>query len=655
MCAQSIKQRINRVTVGLLTILFVSFTCLPFANGGNERTDWTKKESRQKLVQRLQASLNLTTAEDWYSVSAADINNNQGSGYIDRFSGRPRLMIMALAEEGLIPTPDGGWVMESFGKKVSWDRIATRRELAEKLKRNLGFKSGEEWYGITSADIRNAGGSGFLSRHKKSLEGVIRELSADGLIPEPQGGWDKTKFSSRTNWNKIEERRRLAESLKRILAIEKPEDWYQISIEDFQAAGGGSYLGNRFKNSVAKAIASLSNEELITAPLDGWQENRFGQLKKWNEKATREELVRELVKTASITKVEDWYKVTTEQFESAGGVGFLVKNSSSPRKAILSLAEEGLIPTPDGGWKEGEFGAATDWSLESSRIETVAKLIQAKQIETPEDWYNVSVTDFEKLGALRLLAVAGGLGNGIIALSKEGLIPPPTGGWEMHRFGVITNWDDKDNRRDLAERLKSQLLIKQPEDWYRVSKEDIVNAGGVGFRGKEFKGSPSRIILALSDEGFIVAPEGGWDRKRFFAGLKGQKLLSSYLEEIFGRPPLFNDRTSHGVRNVGSNRPLEADISFPDLRIAIEYQGIYHLNDEGVQARDALKRERFPANGWLLIEFWENKWNRKKEQTLEAVIEALPRHPDKEISDSLLKQISIGCRGKMHLLKGPTI
>ena len=629
-----------------LLIVLVGYSSAGFAR---RLQNWNKKETRAALVERLMSALNITKPEDWYGVTSDDITKAGAKGFMRRFSYSPKAMIQSLSGEGLISPPAGGWKDENFGVTRSWRRLETRRELVENLIKLLEIKSPEDWYRVSANNIKAAGGYGYLDLFNGSPREVILKLSSDGLIPRPVGGWRLENFGPTKDWTLVENKKKLVQDLIKLFDIQKVEDWYKVTKVGFKVVGAVGFL-RRHGNGPSKAIQALAAENLLPTPEGGWKPEKFGGGINWNLKDSRKALVDALVKNNAIHSPEDWYLISTREFNEANGVGFLGRYSNSPSAAILALSEEGLISPPADGWKEEKFGNATDWSLEISRRQLVAALEESYNLQSPEDWYGLTLKQVTQGGGGGFLVKHNEkLIEMVSALSNEGLISAPTGGWKKKNFEKTIDWKDKNNQRKLVETLKKIRNIESPDDWYRVTPDDFVRAGGTTYRQKHR--TVKDTIKALSTEGFIQAPEGGWSDKAFYVGLKGQKLLAAYVENILKRKVEFNDRKSHGVRNPKTGMPLEADISLPDLKIAFEYQGPHHSDDEGFIFRDEIKRKQFPEKGWLLIEVWEDKWDRSQDSILELLEQRSGHHPSAKIGRELLQLIRISkCEAALERL-----
>jgi hypothetical protein len=87
------------------------------------------------------------------------------------------------------------------------------------------------------------------------------------------------------------------------------------------------------------------------------------------------------------------------------------------------------------------------------------------------------------------------------------------------------HWKDKHARLDYLNWLESQLSIKNPQDWYAVSKTDFESNKGGGLLAY-YKGSPA---LAAKE----LYPEMEWNDSEFGIVKKRQQKLYTPFRSFF--------------------------------------------------------------------------------------------------------------------------
>src|SRR5436190_594486 len=96
----------------------------------------------------------------------------------------------------------------------------------------------------------------------------------------------------------------------------------------------------------------------------------------------------------------------------------------------------------------------------------------------PEDWYQVTGRDFQHHRGGGLLASR--FGNSPSALLKDTL---PHHDWKEWLFTSAPQrfWRDPPNRRRYLDWLGQQLSYRRPEDWYRLSGDQVIAHAGGGL------------------------------------------------------------------------------------------------------------------------------------------------------------------------------
>ena len=137
-----------------------------------------------------------------------------------------------------------------------------------------------------------------------------------------------------------------------------------------------------------------------------------------------------------------------------------------------------------------------------------------------------------------------------------------------------------------------------------ASKRELLAAGDFIVSGPSRYEEPASTIMALRSA------------NERFAGCAGARLrnlvlplirtgvespMESVLRLVIVEAGISEPRTSCPVHVRG--RTLHADLGYPELRIAIEYEGAYHFDDSGsAQAKKDLARVRaMEAAGWKVL------------------------------------------------------
>eukprot|EP01118_Nematostelium_gracile_P012865 TRINITY_DN4772_c0_g1_i7.p2 TRINITY_DN4772_c0_g1~~TRINITY_DN4772_c0_g1_i7.p2 ORF type:complete len:225 (+),score=35.19 TRINITY_DN4772_c0_g1_i7:705-1379(+) len=201
-----------------------------------------------------------------------------------------------------------------------------KKDFLVQLTKELNITKMEDWYGVKVAQIVKYGGGGLL--FKKYGSSPFKMITS--LIPEHN--WDSSRFSNRKHsWDSIHSQRALLDDISKKLNIQKKEDWYTITQAQIIDKGGGGLLKGRYKGSVMKMVTAIFPEH-------PWNLFNFSKWTgKWDDIELQREFIVDLAKELKITKMEDWYSVTTIQIHNHGGASLLKHYRSSPSNMLTSL------------------------------------------------------------------------------------------------------------------------------------------------------------------------------------------------------------------------------------------------------------------------------------------------------------------------------
>ena len=102
------------------------------------------------------------------------------------------------------------------------------------------------------------------------------------------------------------------------LNYRKPDDWYDVTSEDFIKHGGMTMLMTWAGNSPTRAV-------IENLPADEWQPWRFARVPRgfWKKLENRKAFMRSLGRALKIKTDADWRKLTGDQVRAHGGGALL--------------------------------------------------------------------------------------------------------------------------------------------------------------------------------------------------------------------------------------------------------------------------------------------------------------------------------------------
>lgn len=260
-----------------------------------------------------------------------------------------------------------------------WDRQEHRCLYMRWLGRRLGFRRPEDWYRITTDDVkRNRGGGLMKYQWNSSIITGVRECF-------PEYDWKDWLFQMcpRSYWKDPQHHRAYMDWLARQLGIRRPEDWYQVTNRDFTRHKGGAFLLH-YDSTISKAVMAY-------LPEYDWKEWLFRKIPKgfWNDRRNRRRYVQWLGRKLGITRMDQWYAVTRHHIEGNHGNNLLKRFDGSPYQLLKDV-----YPRYD--WKEWMFARVPYgfWRKRENRRRYMEWLGKRLRYRRPEDWYRIRRSDF---------------------------------------------------------------------------------------------------------------------------------------------------------------------------------------------------------------------------------------------------------------------
>jgi len=273
-----------------------------------------------------------------------------------------------------------------------WDRPAHRQRYVRWLGQRLGFRRREDWYHITTADFKQNGGGDLLHHWHDSAIFAVEDTYRDY-------DWKAWLFKAtpRHFWKDPKNHRLYMLWLGDQLGIREPSDWYHVTNQDFQNHGGGAFL-LYYDSTVSAAVKSY-------LPDYDWKEWMFDKTPKgfWSQRKNRRRYMLWLGAALGFQTRDDWYAVTTDDFNANYGCQFLKRYGGSPVAALQDVF-------PRHTWDEWKFARvpAGFWDeLKNCRryLRWLGRQLKVKRL-----------SDWKKVRRRHLL---GNFGGGLLALHRS--------------------------------------------------------------------------------------------------------------------------------------------------------------------------------------------------------------------------------------------
>lgn len=128
------------------------------------------------------------------------------------------------------------------------------------LSKKLNIQQNEDWYDITTKQIKNEGGGGLLHYYNYSLVGMLKDI-------HPEFNWLQFVQVSQWFWDKRQNKIDCLIWLEKELNIQQAEDWYNITVKQVIESGGAEFMTN-YNNSISNMLNDMY-------PEFNWQPWRF--------------------------------------------------------------------------------------------------------------------------------------------------------------------------------------------------------------------------------------------------------------------------------------------------------------------------------------------------------------------------------------------
>ena len=315
----------------------------------------------------------------------------------------------------------------------------------------------------------------------------------------------------------------------------------------------------------------------------------------WKQTENQLRFLHHFEEVHQISSPEGWRSITKKQIQDSGGRGLF--------DVFPSLSDALRALRPGHEWDSFQLRSRMTkkyWNDPINHRKFFDRLGVALGLQTWEEWNEVSVATVKRHGGGPLLSRYTSLSQALQTLYPE--FP-----WnEFERLSLPQKfWDNPSNVRDFLSRVAKEYQITSQEDWYRVSREQLIRLKGARLLQKQ-GGLHGVLESAFPDE--------KWDLRRLQSSRKraSQRWLFIQLSEMLPAGVealedfLFTDST-------GQLPQMEFDVYVPEWLLGLEYQGEHHYHDtpffgntELYQSRDQEKMLQCKSLGITLVQipYW---------------------------------------------------
>jgi len=430
-----------------------------------------KREAKEKGkdVAKEKVFVENADPEDYYNISREDFIKNFGAGLLHQFSNSPYVLLRNIF-------PNLEFLPWKFSKLPSgfWESLPNQKQYMKWLSKRLNREEGnpESWFSVTRSEFLENHGGYLLSLYDDSFAKLLH-----ALYPDKEMFLEFWRFSSPQTlfWSNLDNQRKYFSYFANCVGLDitfaKLDGFYSVSADDFHKHHG-SYLLSKYGESPYQLIVSLYPE--LESRLLPWRFVRAPG-KFWESLDNRKKYLFWLCESLGMkegrTSPEEWYAITREDFLQNDGSYLLSRYGNSPYALLNSILPElnflpwKFVKAPGGFWEKLENQQRyLSW--------LGGKLGFAK----PEDWYNITAKDFEDNHGRTLLDLYSDSPSKILRANF------PESGFLPFKFckSPIDLGKDEGELEAILKYIEKEMQFATPEDWYRVSKENLDGLGVFG-------------------------------------------------------------------------------------------------------------------------------------------------------------------------------
>ena len=260
-------------------------------------------------------------------------------------------------------------------------------------------------------------------------------------------------------WRQPQNRRDYLLWLGGKLGFCRMSDWYRLTYQDMAKHHGSGLANIWWHSSPVEAVQKCF-------PAYDWEEWQFVQVPMafWTTAHNRRRYMAWLGRQLGFRQAEDWYRVTTVDFQRHRGGTLLLRYRSSVSATVKACF-------PDYDWKEWLFGMLPAGFWDEPRhcrryMRWLGKRLGYRRLD---DWYQIKLSHFLENGGSTLVRRYGDSPSAaVIALV-------PRSEWHEWLFGRVPLgfWDRSENRERYLTWLGKRLGYRSVEDWMRIRRKDF--------------------------------------------------------------------------------------------------------------------------------------------------------------------------------------
>ena len=546
-------------------------TCKQFPTGY-----WEHKENIFQFLSKIKEKCNITTPEDWNSITQNHIKSNGGRTLLKKYT---------MYELKCMACPKGKSIYNNPKQPAGyWENKDNILQFLSKIKEKYNLNTSEDWNSVTHKYIKSNGGGTLLSKYS------MYDLKCMAF-PEGKSIFNGPKQAKPLGyWENEENILQFLSEIKEKYKLNTPEDWNSINRTHF-ISNGGSRLLSKYSMFELKCMACPEGKSSFTYP------SRY-----WDDKENIHTFLSEIKEKYNLNTLKDCNSITYKHIQSNGGSTLLSKYSIYDLKCMA--CPDGKLIFND----RKQFKPAGYWEDKENILQFLSEIKQKYNLNTPEDWNSITQNLIKSNGGSRLLSKYSMFELKCLACPEGKSIfnnPKQPAGY----------WENKENIVNFFRDIKQKYNLNTLQDWKRISRHQIIMQGGRSlFDSKNWLNINIEVEVPNKTKEFVPLSKliSGSIHKR-----SSQRWLFLQIQKLFPGEEIVEDYFHSEISRI-SGANVQFDIFMIERNIAIEYHGIQHYEDsphgfgslEIYQYRDLEKEKLCSEHGIQLIVipyWWDNK------------------------------------------------
>lgn len=512
-------------------------------------------------IKKIENILNIKNPYDWNKIPYQSLKKIQKENTSIKILKKCNDNLFTLLQNRY-PTINMNGVYLSQKKEISfWSSIENQKKFLMHVKEINNC----QWNQLKRSTILLFGGN-YLFKIYKNIPDAVRILFPDE--------YDDLIFTSSNNENKKSWGYwKLKENQKQLLlqiidkySLHSPLD---IKVQHVIDNGGASIL-RHFPILKDLILFHFPDQLDHFFKLGGNMPKYF-----WSDVNNQRKFLDYFAKKNNINGPADWYNISRKDIENAGGRSLF--------DYYLSLFDALCKIYPDNSWNifiDRKRVTKNFWK-ETKNHRDFFDFVQKKlNLSNIEDLCKVSAQQIKDLGGQRVLLHYNSVFHAI-----EEIYPDVS--WDVYKRISLPQqfWDSKENIFKFIKKLEEVYCINEMDDWYRISREQIVRCKGSRLLQKY-----GNLISILQ----VVYPDYSWDENRMknISKRATQRWMFLCISKLFPEGTELLEDYIHPTLSRISQKSIQFDTWLPKYNLAFEYQGEHHYKENPVYGSLELYQER---------------------------------------------------------------